>query len=157
MPPFGGDVEIKRLRKVIDEKNACIEEFKKYDEERKAYVAVLQKQVADIKEELADMKEFTESFKEELQEVYADGEVSQGDYEQMVKLFGQWYTYKNHSRLYLGKLKSARASIRDLNDDINHLETLLKGVGDFRTTTQVSDRFVQTRQHLDTLMSKLLV
>ena len=29
--------EIKRLRKVIDEKNAAIEKFKKYDEERKTY------------------------------------------------------------------------------------------------------------------------
>lgn len=31
--------ELKRLRKVVEEKNRCIDAFKKYDEERKAYYA----------------------------------------------------------------------------------------------------------------------
>lgn len=157
LPPFVADTEIRRLRKVVEEKNALIEKFKKYDEERKNYVAALQKLVDDAKQETADMKEFVDSFKEDIQEVCVNEEVSQDDYEQMVKLFSQWYTYKNHSKLYQGKLKSARSSIRDLKDDLTRLETILKGVGDFRTATQVSDRFVQIRLHLDTLMSKLNV
>ena len=33
MPRFVGKTEIVRLRKVVDEKNAIIEKFQKYDEE----------------------------------------------------------------------------------------------------------------------------
>lgn len=36
------EMEIKRLKAVIDEKNKCIEAFKKYDAERKAYYASLE-------------------------------------------------------------------------------------------------------------------
>ena len=50
MPRFVGSTEIRRLSKVIEEKNALIEKFRKYDEERKAYYA-------DFMEEYEAMKE----------------------------------------------------------------------------------------------------
>ena len=156
LPTFVGDTEIRRLRAVIREKNRAIEAFKKYDEERKAYYAKVVADDARVKEENQSMKEFVDSFMEELKAVYADGEISQSDYEQMTKLFANWYTYKTHSALYKGKLKSARSSIHDLQEDLDCLERAMTGIGDFRTATQIADRFVLVRQHLDNLLSKLM-
>ena len=150
MPRFVGDTEIKRLRKVLEEKEACIEKFKKYDEERKAYVARLQ-------EEYNDMKEFIDSFQEELKEIGSNEDLSQSDVDQVVKLFGQWYGYKNRSQLYHGKLKSARSCIRDLKEDIRKLEEMMTGIGNIRSATMISDRFMIMRQHLEVLMAKLTV
>ena len=64
LPRFVGDTEFKRLRAVIDEKNALIEKFKAYDEERKAYYKDIQNLVDKLTEE-----------KKALQEVYV---LSQG-------------------------------------------------------------------------------
>ena len=71
--------ELKRLRKVIEEKNRCIDAFKKYDEERKAYYAKFSENYAmmceqyeqwleDIGEELGDdvRKSIDKTFKEGL-------------------------------------------------------------------------------------------
>lgn len=150
LPDFVGDTEIRRLKKVIEEKNSLIAKFKKYDEERKAYVANLQ-------EEYGNMKDFVDSFSEELKEAYQEGELDRQDFDVMMKLFGQWYGYKNSSRLYHGKLKAARSSVRDLKDDLTKLEELLKGVGNISTIISVSDRFMIARQHLDVLAAKLNV
>ena len=51
LPRFVGDTEFKRLRAVIDEKNALIEKFKAYDEERKAYYKDIQNLVDKLTEE----------------------------------------------------------------------------------------------------------
>ena len=150
MPRFVGEVENKRLRKVIEEKDALIEKFKKYDEERKAYCAKLQS-------EYKDMKDFVDSFTEELKELQYEENICHEDYEEIIKLYGQWYGYKNRSQLYKGKLKAARASIKDLKDDVNKLEELMTGIGNIRTTMKISDRFMLMRQHLEVLMSKLVV
>ena len=51
LPRFVGDTEFKRLRAVIDEKNALIEKFKAYDEERKAYYKDIQNLVDRLTDE----------------------------------------------------------------------------------------------------------
>lgn len=157
LPRFVGDAEIKSLRKVVDEKNAVIEKFKASDEEQKTCIAGLQKELAKTKEEYADLKEFADSFKEELEEVFVNNDISQDDYSWLVKIFGQWYTYKNHSKFYLGKLQSASSCIRDLKDDLTELEEITKGLGNIRSATKIADRFLAVRQHFDNLASMLMV
>lgn len=148
MPPFVGDTEIKRLQKVVEQKNAAIEAFKKYDEERKKYCE-------NLLEEYNEMKSFVESFAEELKEIYADGELDDQDYRTMVKLYVKWYTYKNNAQFYHEKLKGARGSVKDLKEDLTKLEDLVSGIGDFRAAGRVVERFGIIRQHLDTLTGKL--
>ena len=127
------------------------------DEELKSYINNLQNEVAKAKEECAEMKEFVDSFKEDLEEVYANNDVSKDEYSQLVKIFGQWYTYKNHSKFYHSKLKSAQSSIRDLKEDLQKLEKITKGLGNLRSATQIADRFLIVRHHLDNLASRLMV
>lgn len=67
------DVEIKRLRKVIDEKNALIEKFKSYDAQRNDYVRRLQKNYELMEERFVDFNnalEECEGLEDDVREYY---------------------------------------------------------------------------------------
>lgn len=149
MPAFVGDVEIKRLRKIVDEKNAAIESFKKYDEERKAYYA-------NFMEEYSEMKESFTQFTEELAKVVEDGEMSQSEYKRFVKLYGKWVTYKNHAMLYKNAIATAWHGVKNLVQDLKVLEALVINAGDMTLLKQLTDRIHVMHQHLDTVRSRLV-
>ena len=149
MPRFVGDVEIKRLRKVVDEKNAAIEAFKKYDEERKAYYA-------GLTEEYEEMKSSFTQFNEELLKVVQDGDMSQSEYKRFMKLYGHWLTYKNNANLYKNVITTAKQGVKDLIKDLNKLEVLVLNAGDMTLIEQLTDRIHVMHQHLDTVRSRLV-
>lgn len=149
MPSFVGDVEIKRLRKVVDEKNALIDKYKKYDEERKAYYA-------NFMEEYSEMKESFTQFTEELMKVVENGEMSHSEHKRFMKLYGKWLTYKNHATLYKNTITTARHSVKDLVQDLKVLETLVLNAGDMTLLEQLTDRIHVMHQHLDTVRSRLV-
>lgn len=149
MPGFVCDVEIKRLRKVVDEKNALIEKYKKYDEERKAYYA-------NFMEEYSEMKESFTQFTDELVKVVEDGEMSHSEHKRFVKLYGKWLTYKNHAMLYKNAIATARHGVKDLVQDLKVLETLVLNAGDMTLIEQLTDRIHVMHQHLDTVRSRLV-
>jgi chromosome segregation ATPase len=152
LPRFVGPTEIRRLNKVVEEKNALIEKFRKYDEERKAYYA-------DFMEEYEAMKDSFDQFTQELQKVFEDNGREVSDYRKVLRLYRNWLNYKNHAEHYKDKLAGARESVRDIKDDLRKLEELL-GQLEYETTTNlehVVSRMFTMRKHLDTLQSKLLV
>ena len=150
MPRFVGDTEIKRLRKVVDEKNALIEKFKKYDEERKAYYA-------ELMDEYNEMKSSFTQFTDELKKVMEDGEMTHSEYKRFIKLYGHWLTYKNHVMLFKNALATARQSVKDLVKDLKVLEALVVNAGDMTLIEQLTDRIHVMHQHLDTVRSRLEV
>ena len=150
MPRFVGDVEIKRLRKVVDEKNAAIEKFKKYDEERKAYYA-------EFLEEYSEMKSLFDKFTEELSKVVDDGKMTASEHKRFMKLYGHWLTYKTHAMLYKNALATARQSVKDLVKDLKVLEALVVNAGDMTLIEQLTERIHIMHQHLDTVRSRLVI
>lgn len=152
LPRFVGRTEIRRLSKVIDEKNALIEKFKKYDEERKAYYA-------ERMEEYQEMQESFNQFMQELMKVVEDGELDQSEQKKFLKLYTNWFKYKNNAELYKDKLASARQSVRDIRDDFKKFEEMVSRM-EFGSTTeieQVISRIYTMRKHLDTLQSKMIL
>ena len=152
LPRFVGATEIRRLSKVIDEKNALIEKFKQYDEERKAYYA-------DFMEEYEAMKESFDQFTLELKKVLEEEQRDPSDYKKMLRLYRNWLTYKHKVELYKEKLAAARESVRDVREDIAKLEDLL-GQLEFERTSdleRVVSRMFTMRKHLEGLQAKMLV
>ena len=150
LPRFVGPTEIRRLNKVVEEKNALIEKFRKYDDERKAYYA-------GFMEEYEAMKESFDQFTQELQKVFEDNGREESDYRKVLRLYRNWLNYKNHAEHYKDKL--ARESVRDIKDDLGKLEELL-GQLEYETASDlehVVSRMFTMRKHLDVLQSKLLV
>ena len=152
LPHFVGPTEIRRLNKVIAEKNALIEKFREYDEERKAYYA-------GFMEEYEAMKESFEQFTQELQKVFEDEERAPSDYKKILRLYRNWLDYKNNAERYKEKLAAARESVSDVREDIAKLEELL-GRLEFDCTSDLEHvvaRMFTMRKHLDVLQSKMLV
>ena len=150
MPKFVGKTEFRRLRKIIDEKNALIEKFKKYDEERKEYYSAF---MDDYKE----MKESFDLFSQELLKVVDDGEMAPSEHKKFLKLYKNWFTYKSKAEYYKNRLVSARESVRDVRDDVGKLEDLLGrlALGSPGYIEVVVQRMMVMRKHLDILQSKL--
>ena len=151
MPRFVGKTEIVRLRKVVDEKNAIIEKFQKYDEERKAYYAAFM-------EEYAELKESFDLFSHELLKVVEDGAMSESEHKKFLKLYRNWFTYKSKAELYKGKLAAARESVRDVKEDIKKIEDFLGKfvIGNTSDMELIVTRLFTMRKHLDTLQSKMI-
>lgn len=151
LPRFVGQTEITRLRKVVDEKNALIEQFKKYDVERKAYYAAFM-------EEYNEMKESFDLFNQELLKVVEDGDLSQSEHKKFLKLYRNWFTYKSKAELYKGKLAAARESVRDVKEDIKKIENFLDKfvIGNTSDMELIVTRLFTMRKHLDTLQSKMI-
>jgi hypothetical protein len=152
MPRFVGRTEIRRLRRVIDEKNVLIEKFKSYDHERKEYYAAFM-------DDYREMKDSFDLFSQELLNVVEDGDISQSEHKKFLKLYKNWFIYKSKADLYKDKLAAARESVRDIKEDIRKLEELLgrlqlDSTGDIEV---VITRMVTMLKYLDTLQSKMIV
>lgn len=152
MPRFVGRTEFKRLDKVIQEKNALIERFKKYDEERKAYYA-------EFIEDYNEMKESFDRFTEELKKVAEDSELDQSELQKVLKLYRNWFTYKSNSDLYKDRLCKARQSVSDIGNDIDQLETLMGQLtpNEIRHQEQIVNSIYAMRKHLDTLRARVII
>lgn len=149
MPPFVGDVEIKRLRKIIDEKNVIIEAFKKYDEERKEYYA-------GMADDLKELKSAFDQFNMELLKVVDDGEMTKSEYRRFMKLYANWLAYKNEVIMYKNLFFSVRQSLKELGDDLNTLERITRGISEMSLLEQVTERIYVMRQHLTSTRSRLI-
>ena len=152
MPRFVGRTEFRRLRMIIDEKNALIEKFRKYDEERKEYYSAFM-------DEYKEMKDSFDLFSQELLKVVDDGDMTPSEHKKFLKLYKNWFTYKSKAEYYKDKLAAARENVRDVRDDIRKFEDLigkieLGNTGDIELVTQ---RLFSMRKHLDTLQAKMIV
>ena len=135
--------EIKRLRKVIDEKNAAIEKFKKYDEERKTYYHRFEKNY--------EMME--ERFNEFLEAINDCDDIDDGTkdfYKEVVM------------RLYQGKVKTDKeksvlhtslTQLSKMQETINNLEFVMMGVGNAQKKTELLNELRKLQVRYDNILS----
>lgn len=170
LPRFVGDTEFKRLRAVIDEKNALIEKFKAYDEERKAYYKDIQNLVDRLTDEKKALHEENAKlcktieklrkkqeplFAPELRQLMETGEMTASEYEKFMTLYAFWLQHRNDVMFYKSRLKTGRGSVKDLKGDIQSIKAILMNAGDMELLDRLSERLLSMTAHLDTLQQRL--
>ena len=135
--------EVKRLRKVIEEKDALITKFKKYDEERKSYYRRF--------EQNYEMME--ERFNEFLEAINDCDDIDDG-----TKVF-----YKEVvMRLYRGKvatdkeksvLQVAHSHLLKLQECFNNLEFAIMGVGNVQKRAELLNELRKMKVRYDNIIT----
>ena len=170
LPRFVGQTEIKRLRKVVEEKNALIEKFKKYDEERKEYykniqdlVDRLESENSELKKENAKLQTNVEKLRKKQEPLFApelrglmeSGDMTASEYEKFMNLYAYWLQHRNDVMFYKSRLKTGRGSVKDLKSDIQSIKAILMNAGDMELLDRLSERMLSMTAHLDTLQQRL--
>ncbi len=133
--------EIRRLRKVIDEKNDLIARFKKYDEERKAYYR-------RFEQNYEMMEERFDEFLEAINECDEIDDGTKGFYKEVVM------------RLYRGKvandkeksvLQVAQSHLLKLQDCFNKLEFAMMGVGNVQKKAELLNELRKMKVRYDNI------
>lgn len=135
--------EVKRLRKVIEEKDALITKFKKYDEERKAYYRRFEQNYEMME------KRFDE-FLEAINDCDDIDDGTKGFYKEVVM------------RLYRGKvtidkekpvLQSSQSKLLKLQDCFNNLEFAMMGVGNVQKRTELLNELRKMKVRYDNIIT----
>lgn len=135
--------EVKRLRKVIEEKDALITKFKKYDEERKAYYRRFEQNYEMME------KRFDE-FLEAINDCDDIDDGSKGFYKEVVM------------RLYRGKvtidkeksvLQSSQSKLLKLQDCFNNLEFAMMGVGNVQKRAELLNELRKMKVRYDNIIT----
>ena len=135
--------EVKRLRKVIEEKDALITKFKKYDEERKAYYRRFEQNYEMME------KRFDE-FLEAINDCDDIDDGTKGFYKEVVM------------RLYRGKvtidkekpvLQSSQSKLLKLQDCFNNLEFAMIGVGNVQKRTELLNELRKMKVRYDNIIT----
>lgn len=156
LPEFVPKTEIRRLRTVIDQKNAAIEAFKEYDEERKQYIHQLEDDKKFLENELAKyMKKKEPLFASELKKLLEAGDMTATEYEKFMKLYAYWLQHRNDVIFYKSRLKTGRSSVKDLKKDLKAIKEVLSHVSDMELLDRLSDKMLAMTAHLDTLQQRL--
>lgn len=170
LPRFVGQTEIKRLRKVVEEKNELIEKFKKYDEERNEYYKNIQDLVdrlggenKELKKENITLQTNIEKlrkkqeplFAPELRKLMESGDMTISEYEKFMNLYAYWLQHRNDVMFYKSRLKTGRGSVKDLKSDIQSIKAILMNAGDMELLDRLSERMLSMTAHLDTLQQRL--
>ena len=170
MPGFVAHTENIRLKKVIEEKNRCISEFKKYDEERKAYYQdiqnlvdrltdekkVLQEEKANLLKTIENLRKKQEPlFAPELRKLMECGDLTATEYEKFMKLYAYWLQHRNDVMFYKSRLKQGRSSVKDLRKDLKGINEILLMAGNMKLLDKLSQKMLAMTAHLDTLQSRL--
>ena len=170
LPRFVGQTEIKRLNKVIAEKNELIEKFKQYDDGRKEYykniqdlVDRLESENGELKKENAALQATIEKlrkkqeplFAPELRKLMESGDMTVSEYEKFMNLYAFWLQHRNDVMFYKSRLKTGCGSVKDLKSDIQSIKAILMNAGDMELLDRLSQRMLSMTAHLDTLQQRL--
>ena len=130
--------EVKRLRKVIDEKDALIAKFKMYDEERKQYYHRF--------EQNYEMME--ERFNEFMDAINDCGDIDEGTKEFYNEVVKRLYKGKVNSDKNKSIFQKALSELNKLQDSINNMEFVVMTVGNplkkgelLKELKKVNDRY----------------
>lgn len=135
--------EIKRLRKVIEEKDALIAKFKKYDEERKSYYRRFEQNYQMMEEKFGD-------FLEAINECDDIDACSKDFYKEVVM------------RLYKGKvmkdkeksiLQIAHSHLMKLQDAMVNMEFVIMTVGNVKKKSELLDEFRKLKVRITNMTS----
>lgn len=172
MPCFVGTTEITRLRKVVDEKNALIENFKKYDEERREYykdiqdlVDRLESEKSELKTENTQLRKDVEKlrkkqeplFAPELRKLMESGDINATAYEKFMTLYSFWLTHRNNVKIYQSRLTAGCDSIKNLTSDLQSIKDILATAGKMDLLDRLSTRMYSMTSHLDALKQQLSI
>ena len=172
MPSFVGTTEITRLRKVVDEKNALIDNFKKYDEERRAYYKGIQDLVDRLESENSELK--TENtqlqkdveklrkkqeplFAPELRKLMESGDINATAYEKFMALYSFWLSHRNKVKKYQSRMTAGSGSIKHLMSDLQSIQDILMTAGKMDLLDRLSPRMYSMTSHLDALQQQLYI
>ena len=135
--------EVKRLRKVIEEKDALITKFKKYDEERKAYYRRFEQNYQMMEErfnELADAINSCDEIDDGTKEFYR---------EVVMRLYrGKVATDKDKSVLQV-----AYSNLMKLQDCFTNMEFTIMGVGNAQKRAELLDELRKMKVRYDNITS----
>ncbi len=170
LPSFVGSTEIKRLRKVVDEKNVLIENFKKYDEERKEYykdiqglVDHLESENSNLKEEVNQLQKDVEKLRRKQEPLFApelrllmeSGDINATEYEKFMTLYSYWLSHRNDVKLYKNRLNTVRGCIKNLKGDLQSIKDTLTTAGNMELLDRLSELMYFMTSHLDILQQRL--
>lgn len=135
--------EIKRLRKVIDEKNAAIEKFKKYDEERKTYYHRFEKNY--------EMME--ERFNEFLEAINDCDDIDDGSKDFYKEVVMRLYQGKVKTDKEKSVLQTSLTQLSKMQETINNLEFVMMGVGNAQKKTELLNELRKLQVRYDNILS----
>ena len=135
--------EVKRLRKVIEEKDALITKFKKYDEERKAYYRrfeqnyeMMEKRFNEFLEAINDCDEIDDGSKEFYKEV-------------VLRLYRGKVTIDKEKPV----LQSSQSKLLKLQDCFNNLEFAMMGVGNVQKRAELLNELRKMKVRYDNIIT----
>ena len=135
--------EVKRLRKVIEEKDALITKFKKYDEERKAYYRRF--------EQNYEMME--KRFDEFLEAINDCDDIDDGtkgfDKEVVMRLYRGKVTIDKEKPV----LQSSQSKLLKLQDCFNNLEFAMMGVGNVQKRAELLNELRKMKVRYDNIIT----
>lgn len=130
--------EVRRLNKVIEEKNECIAKFKRYDEERKAYYRRFEQ----------NYQMMEERFNEFMDAINDCGDIDEGTKEFYNEVVKRLYKGKVNSDKNKSIFQKALSELNKLQDSINNMEFVVMTVGNplkkgelLKELKKVNDRY----------------
>ena len=148
MPQFTPATEIRRLRRVIAEKDELIKKFKAYDQQRKAYYAAFE-------EDYKAMKDSFDEFNAALTAICNDGYVEKSDLKRLKKLFSLWLGFKHDAAAAKVAMNQALQQCTPLDGDIVRLRKMLASLPRFSDIEDFSATIAQVQGHVDALRGTL--
>lgn len=135
--------EIVRLNKVIEEKNAAISKFKKYDEERSEYCHRLEQNYALMEERFG---EFADAINE-------CDEIDDGTKEFYKEVIMRLYRCKVSQDKEKSVLQTSFSQLSKLQDTINNLEFIMMGVGNAQKKAELLNELRKLQVRYDNILT----
>lgn len=133
--------EIRRLRKVIEEKNDCIAKFKKYDEERKSYYRRF--------EQNYEMME--ERFNEFIDAINECDEIDDGTKDFYKEVIMRLYRGKVATDKEKSVLQTSLSQLMKLQECFNNLEFSMMGVGNAQKRAELLNELRKMKVRYDNI------
>lgn len=135
--------EIKRLRKVIEEKDALINKFKKYDEERKIHYHRF--------EQNYEMME--ERFNEFLEAINDCDDIDDGSKDFYKEVVMRLYQGKVKTDKEKSVLQTSLTQLSKMQETINNLEFVMMGVGNAQKKAELLNELRKLQVRYDNILS----
>lgn len=137
--------EIKRLNKVIEEKNDCISKFQTYDKKRT-------EEFHRLKQNVAIMEERFNAFNAALGD--CDG-LSKADRDIIMSLYKRWFKQLMAFDHRIGDENKLKSRINDLRNDIQSLFNIIEQVQDIQVFTTLAKRIDKMYGHVTEMKAVL--
>jgi len=135
--------EIVRLHKVIDEKNAAISKFKKYDEERSVYCHRLEQNYALIEERFGEFCEAIDDC----------DDIDDGTKEFYKEVVMRLYKGKVATDKEKSVIQKAFSDLKKLQDCLNNMDFVMQGVGNAQKKAELLNELRKMQVRYDNVLT----